>query len=115
LREGEAGVKASDYAGGTGFLDAPCYISDGSPVGPLHTALRCYPVSGTDLGIAPGRAHQFDAYWSIAGLVAGALGATAYAFNCADDSLPFIAIWYRGSIALCTFIGSKLGPKLLRW
>jgi hypothetical protein len=52
---------------------------------------------------------------AIAGLVAGALGATAYAFNCADDSLPFIAIWYGGSIALCTFIGARLGPKLLRW
>jgi hypothetical protein len=52
---------------------------------------------------------------AIAGLVAGALGATAYAFYCGDDSLPFIAIWYGGSIALCTFIGAKLGPKLLRW
>jgi hypothetical protein len=52
---------------------------------------------------------------AVAGLVAGALGATAYAFNCADDSLPFIAIWYGGSIALCAFIGAKLAPKLLRW
>jgi len=52
---------------------------------------------------------------AVAGLVAGALGATAYAFHCGDDSLPFIAIWYGGSIALCTFIGAMLGPKLLRW
>jgi hypothetical protein len=52
---------------------------------------------------------------AIAGLVAGALGATAYAFHCGDDSLPFIAIWYGGSIALCAFIGAMLGPKLLRW
>jgi hypothetical protein len=52
---------------------------------------------------------------AIAGLVAGALGATAYAFHCADDSLPFLAIWYGGSIALCTFLGAKLGPRLLRW
>jgi hypothetical protein len=52
---------------------------------------------------------------AIAGLVAGALGATAYTFYCADDSLPFIAIWYGGSIALCAFIGAKLGPRLLRW
>jgi hypothetical protein len=52
---------------------------------------------------------------AIAGLVAGALGATAYAFNCGDDSLPFIAIWYGGSIALCTLVGAMLGPKLLRW
>jgi hypothetical protein len=52
---------------------------------------------------------------AIAGLVAGALGATAYAFNCTDDALPFIAIWYGGSIAFCTFIGARLGPTLLRW
>ena len=52
---------------------------------------------------------------AIAGLVAGALGATAYAFHCADDSLPFIATWYGGSIALCGFIGAKVGPRLLRW
>jgi len=30
---------------------------------------------------------------AIAGLVAGSLGATAYAFHCPDDSVPFIAIW----------------------
>jgi hypothetical protein len=27
------------------------------------TALRCYTVRGTHLGIAPGCAHQFDSYW----------------------------------------------------
>jgi hypothetical protein len=52
---------------------------------------------------------------AIAGLVAGALGATAYAFHCADDSIPFIAIWYGAMVALCAFIGALLGPRLLRW
>ena len=52
---------------------------------------------------------------AIAGLVAGALGATAYAFHCADDSLPFIAIWYGVMVMLCAGIGAKLGPWLLRW
>jgi hypothetical protein len=52
---------------------------------------------------------------AIAGLVAGALGATAYAFHCPDDSLPFMAIWYGAMIALCAWIGSVLGPRLLRW
>jgi hypothetical protein len=52
---------------------------------------------------------------AIAGLVAGALGAAAYAFHCPDDSLPFIAIWYGAPIVLCAFIGAKLGPRLLRW
>ncbi len=52
---------------------------------------------------------------AIAGLVAGALGATAYAFHCPDDSIPFIAVWYGAMIALCAFVGSLLGPRLLRW
>jgi hypothetical protein len=52
---------------------------------------------------------------AIAGLVAGALGATAYAFHCADDSIPFIAVWYGAMVSLCAFIGALLGPRLLRW
>ncbi len=52
---------------------------------------------------------------ALAGLVAGGLSAAGYALHCADDSLPFIAIWYGGTIALCTFAGWKLGPRLLRW
>jgi len=52
---------------------------------------------------------------AIAGLVAGALGAAVYAFHCSDDSLPFIAVWYGAMIALCAWLGSRLGPWLLRW
>lgn len=52
---------------------------------------------------------------AIAGLVAGALGAAAYSLHCPDDSLPFIAIWYSGSIVLCALIGRWLGARLLRW
>ena len=52
---------------------------------------------------------------AIAGLVAGALGATAYAFHCPDDSVPFIAIWYGTLVAFCGVIGAILGPRLLRW
>jgi hypothetical protein len=52
---------------------------------------------------------------AIAGLVAGALGATAYAFHCPDDSIPFIAVWYGAMVALCAFIGALLGPHILRW
>jgi hypothetical protein len=52
---------------------------------------------------------------AIAGLVAGALGAVAYAFHCPDDSIPFIALWYGAMVALCALIGAMLGPRLLRW
>lgn len=52
---------------------------------------------------------------AIVGIVAGALGAAAYAFYCPDDSLPFIAVWYSAAIALCALVGAVLGPRLLRW
>jgi hypothetical protein len=52
---------------------------------------------------------------AVAGLVAGALGATAYAFHCSGDSLPFIALWYGAPIVLWTILGALLGPRLLRW
>ncbi len=49
------------------------------------------------------------------GLVAGCVSAIGYAVHCAVDTLPFFAFWYGATIALCTFAGWKLGPKLLRW
>ena len=50
-----------------------------------------------------------------AGLVSGDISAIAYALHCTDDSLPFVAIWYGGTIVLCTVAGAILGPRLLRW
>ncbi len=52
---------------------------------------------------------------AFAGLVAGSISAMAYALHCTDDSLPFVAVWYGGTIALCTIAGAMLGPRLLRW
>ncbi len=49
------------------------------------------------------------------GIIAGCLSATGYALHCADDSVPFFVLWYGGTVALCTFAGWRLGPKLLRW
>jgi hypothetical protein len=49
------------------------------------------------------------------GLVAGGISALAYALHCTSDSLPFVAVWYGGTIVLCTLAGAVLGPRLLRW
>jgi hypothetical protein len=46
---------------------------------------------------------------AIVGIVAGTVGAAAYAFNCSSDSIPFVAFWYGAAIALCAFIGAQLG------
>lgn len=52
---------------------------------------------------------------ALAGLVAGSISATGYALHCVDDSLPFVALWYGGTIGLCASVGAYLGPRLLRW
>jgi hypothetical protein len=52
---------------------------------------------------------------AVAGLVAGGVSAMGYALHCTDDSLPFVAVWYGGTIVLCTLAGAALGPRLLRW
>lgn len=52
---------------------------------------------------------------AFAGLVAGSISAVAYALHCTDNSLPFVALWYGGTIVVCTLAGAALGPRLLRW
>ena len=62
-----------------------------------------------------GAPTQLEASGALAGIVAGGIGAVAYAFNCDSDTIPFITIWYSAAILLCAFIGARLGPRLLRW
>lgn len=52
---------------------------------------------------------------AVAGLIAGGMSAAGYALHCTADSLPFIALWYGVTIALCGLAGAALGPRLLRW
>ena len=51
----------------------------------------------------------------IAGILAGGVGAAAYAFTCTSDTIPFIAIWYGAAIVLCAVAGAQLAPRVLRW
>jgi hypothetical protein len=73
------------------------------PLGVLIWALR------------EGSPTRLEVSGALAGLVAGGVGAVAYAFNCNSDTIPFITIWYSAAILLCAFIGAQLGPRLLRW
>ena len=68
-----------------------------------------------NLGRAKRRAHNLVRAGAFAGLIAGGVSAMGYALHCTDDSLPFIAVWYGGTIVLCTLAGAALGPRLLRW
>lgn len=50
-----------------------------------------------------------------AGLLAGAAGASVYAFHCVEYTAPFILVWYSTAIALAAAIGAGLGRWALRW
>jgi hypothetical protein len=51
----------------------------------------------------------------LAGLLAGGLGAAAYAANCPDDSPLFVMTWYPAGILGLGAIGALAGGKVLRW
>jgi hypothetical protein len=50
-----------------------------------------------------------------AGLLAGAAGASIYAFHCVEYTAPFILVWYSTGMALAAAIGAGLGRWALRW
>lgn len=63
-------------------------------------------------GLAPTRLR---AAGLAAGLLAGAVGALAYALHCPEVSPTFVAVWYSLGIALAGALGAWLGPRVLRW
>ncbi|MCX5477624.1 DUF1109 domain-containing protein [Kaistia geumhonensis] len=52
---------------------------------------------------------------AVAGLAAGGIGATLYAFHCTDDSPLFVLVWYGIGIAAVTAVGAVIGRRLLAW
>lgn len=50
-----------------------------------------------------------------AGLLAGALGAGAYAIACKNDGAAFVLIWYGLAIGAVCLLGTLMGRRYLRW
>lgn len=50
-----------------------------------------------------------------AGLLAGSVAASFYAFHCTDDSPLFVCIWYCLALLVVTLAGTLAGSRLLRW
>jgi hypothetical protein len=73
------------------------------------------PLAALIWALRQGAPTRLEVSGALAGIVAGGLGAVAYAFNCDSDTIPFITICYSAAILLCAFIGAKLGPGVLRW
>jgi hypothetical protein len=50
-----------------------------------------------------------------AGVLAGALGAAAYALACRNDGGLFVAIWYVAAVAVVSGLGALIGRRALAW
>lgn len=50
-----------------------------------------------------------------AGLLSGAVAASAYALHCPEMAPPFLAIWYLVGMLIPAAVGALVAPKLLRW
>lgn len=62
--------------------------------------------------LAPGRLSLAGA---VAGLSAGAWGATLYCLHCPENAAVFVLTWYTLGIVLTGVVGALAGPRLLRW
>jgi hypothetical protein len=91
-----------------------------TPLSPAHCILRimlfaAIPLAALIWALRDGAPTRLNVCGAVAGIVAGGIGATAYALSCRGDTIPFIAIWYSAAIAICALVGAQLGPWLLRW
>ena len=52
---------------------------------------------------------------AVAGLAAGAVGATLYGFACPETSAMFVVTFYTLGMASAALVGLVIGPRFLRW
>jgi hypothetical protein len=52
---------------------------------------------------------------AVAGVLAGALGAAAYAIACRNDGSLFVALWYSTAVTTVAIIGAVAGRRWLAW
>jgi hypothetical protein len=52
---------------------------------------------------------------ALAGLLSGALGATAHSLGCVNDGGLFVAIWYSAAMLIMTGLGAAVGRRVLAW
>ncbi|MEH6663990.1 MAG: DUF1109 domain-containing protein [Brevundimonas sp.] len=63
-------------------------------------------------GLAPTRPVRAGAAM---GVLAGAVGATAYGLHCPEATAAFVSTWYGLGVLLCGAAGALIGRVALRW
>lgn len=52
---------------------------------------------------------------SVAGLLAGSLGALAYTLSCVNDGAVFVTVWYSLAVVIVSALGAVVGRRVLSW
>jgi hypothetical protein len=74
------------------------------------------PALAVILGVLRSRAPtRLVVAGATAGLLSGAVGATAYTLACKNDGALFIAVWYSAAILIMTGLGAAIGRRALAW
>ena len=99
------GAERAELLFGATWKECPVYVSILSlpAFAGLMWALR---------GLAPVRPALAGA---AAGLLAGAVGATAYALHCPEMEAPFLGVWYLLGMLIPACAGAIIGARILRW
>jgi hypothetical protein len=78
--------------------------------------LLSLPALGLILGVVRSGAPTRPTFAGTAiGILAGGLGAAAYAVACKNDGGLFVAIWYSAAILIVAGLGALLGRRVLAW
>jgi hypothetical protein len=78
-------------------------------------SLSVLPLTAAIYALRQGAPASPAVMGAVAGLLAGALGATVFAMHCTNDSPLFVAIWYTLAIGLMALTGLSVGRYVLRW
>jgi hypothetical protein len=83
---------------------------------PVYVALLSVPTFIAMLWVMKTLAPtQLARAGAAAGLVAGAVGAMAYALYCPESGASFLGVWYVIGMLIPTTLGAAIGPRVLRW
>lgn len=110
------GVGLWDWARTAAAERGPALMGHSAVECPWNVLLLALPALAAALwalrGLAPTRPVAAGA---AAGLMAGAVGALAYALACTELALAFVAAWYTLGMLMTAGLGAWLGPRVLRW
>jgi hypothetical protein len=74
------------------------------------------PALAVILGVLRSRAPtRLVVAGATAGLLSGAVGATAYTLACKNDGALFVAVWNSAAILMMTGLGAAIGRRALAW